>query len=787
MRRHSAGCSSFSVSARLQIAASGVILVLVLLFLRMQSDGRQKFQAYSELGAASTGPAIAADATLAAAEELRITVATEDWSLPVPGSPAWGPCILAVACVSDAGENGATTVSDCEAKHPGAPLLGGDGSTAAAAILAWPALGGATSPSGRRNAAYAAAVAARSCAVWDAASGVHLTLADDLPAAAATALSPLPAPATAPVYMGVRPRRAARSGGWGDLVNPLSVLAPTEYQWPRGYPTSQGEAERNGFGAGTPELVRLAAGSISADDIVVLQSPLAGAADSLCGAEAGAVGVAYRGRLPAVLLAPGAVAPIGATSAFVRERGLWSLFLPPSLSPELADIWRGFIAQAIFHLCGLHVAWVPTWASRDVIPPPSMASVGDEGTSQLLAILGEWVDERSAACAAYTPAVTSLACNSAALMEDVYIILRTRGLVTADDVRAVQAWLLALRSLGYAFPSSFAAAPDARSGGLGGGGGSILVLSPPRPPALDDMNVHVAVHVNWARDNAELAVPLWHAIYAAQYASVSYHLDASGQGAGYVPATFFASLASAVVPPKDAPAPQPGWPSGYFAYEAFLTLWTDASSPAAHAGAVLWMHDDIFADPGVVAAWLRLDGGAPQQCVVIMDSAGDSELLPPISAWSSGNWWLPRLAGEGAAVIAAGVPCAARGGAPLSDGELWKGYSDAFAARRGCSGADAFAATLARLRAAGAFLEIAVHSAANCAEANADLGKWREFSLWTERRADPFAYLEASHAADAPPILHPLKPSDILSVAVMVELRDDAFRREWADEPRTGG
>ena len=324
--------------------------------------------------------------------------------------------------------------------------------TSRAPASAWPALGGGASAAGRRNAAYAAALTARACAVGDAGDGVALNGGVNVLEAAAAALKPLPVPtAEAPVYLGVRPRGGgggnAGPPAWGGLTNPLAALSPTAYAWPRGYPAAQGEAERGGAGAGVAELVRLAAataaadgGGIRGDDVVVLQSALSGAADT--GGGGGGGDASYRSKLPLVLLAPGAVAPYNALATLVRERGLWSLFLPPSAPAHAADVWRSYIAQAVFALCGLRVGFVLPWASRAAAPAP--AAGDDDGgarTTQLLSALADWVAERGAACGGGGGG--GAGCGAAALFEDAYVHLQARSVLLDSDVRAAQAWLLA--------------------------------------------------------------------------------------------------------------------------------------------------------------------------------------------------------------------------------------------------------------------------------------------------------------------------------------------------------
>jgi hypothetical protein len=188
----------------------------------------------------------------------------------------------------------------------------------------------------------------------------------------------------------------------------------------------------------------------------------------------------------------------------------------------------------------------------------------------------------------------------------------------------------------------------------------------------------------------------------------------------------------------------------------------------------MWTHDDLVTDSRVVAAWLAHDA---THCVVVAVGNAAAEVLPPVSEWAGFWWvWLPKLISEGEAMLASGIKCPARLGAPLTDGHVRRGYSDAFFVRTQCEESNAFAAALVSLRRAGMYLEIAVHTAAHCAASNATLLGWREFTTFTERRLDPLAYLEASHAPDPPPILHPLKLSDAVAVAVTLELRD----RAWA-------
>ena len=372
--------------AATRLAPRGIAAVVVLgtaaaaLLLLRSSEATVMGGVDSALRAAP--PIQAIDAPLAAVQAAPRRVVSGDGSVAAAGAAPW-TCSAPGACVADAG--GGSAVASFATAHGAALALFVDADGVAPA-------------SGRRNAAYMTALAARPCAVWDTGADVVLALEGSdgggLPEAATRALAPLPAPASAPIYLGVRPRGGAGSGSgaagsgggggasrrWGALVNPLSLLAPSVYLWPRGYPPAKGEAERDGAGAGTPELVRLAAaaggggGGILGDDIVALHSVLAGAADAQ-GAGGGAV--SYTSRLPLVLLAPGAVAPYGALSTLVRERGLWSLFLPPSVPPDAADVFRSLVSQAVFALCGLHVGFVPPWAKR----APAGAAGGDSAVS----------------------------------------------------------------------------------------------------------------------------------------------------------------------------------------------------------------------------------------------------------------------------------------------------------------------------------------------------------------------------------------------------------------------
>lgn len=611
---------------------------------------------------------------------------------------------------------------------------------------------------GRKNVGYLMAVQAGACAVWDFDDdNVYALEGVPLLEAAAGAVAPVSlwdsanysAPAGTPAgYIGVRQRDAAGA----HAVNVLTALSPSRYVWPRGFPLDAVDGDRKGNGPTVPELVRLA--PAHADDIVVLQAQARGDPDVDAAfrltTDGGGRSVTYAPTQPATLLAPGAFAPYNAQATMQRYAGFAAMYLPMTVHGRVSDIWRSYIAETVFGVVGLHVAFVPPWVMHDRVAHDLRGDLLAERdlyelTSALLAHLAGWRDAQLAAVR------KGESLHIGTLLERLYIDLYEHGVLGADDVAGMQAWLTGLRDVGYRFPAPLAAGKAAPEP-------SAAVLSPPRPAPLD---VHAAFHVG---SGLHRVVPLLHAAAAAQFASVSYHVEyAAGQAPDAAPVPFphltYTSQAVNKFP-------------GYVGYATFLRAW--ASRDAQAASAVLWQHDDALPLHSAVAAWLA----DAKSCTAGMPATN----LDGVGyAYSRREWReveLYRADALAADRRAAGVTtCHATPGVGVgANGTWWGGQSDAWALRRECAGADKYVALLEDFARTGAYVERAVPTARHCAFPDAAITPWwlhSDFAKWN--RTNPAPYVDA-YATGRFQQLHPLKITQPAALLAALTVRDG----EWA-------
>lgn len=223
---------------------------------------------------------------------------------------------------------------------------------------------------GRKNLGYLLAIERRACAVWDF-DDDNVLLVPDLVAAARAALTPLLQPTgefatrSEPVLMGLRPRGELPPEFAFRVTNPYVALSPTRFMWPRGYPVQLALDGHTGASPDTPELVRMAA--TVGEDVVVIQAAADGNpdVDALFRLTMEPGPTRFVGGLPLVLLAPGVVSPYNAQATLQRPGGYWALYLPITVHGRVSDIWRSYIAQTVFSLCGLHVGYTTAWVRRD--------------------------------------------------------------------------------------------------------------------------------------------------------------------------------------------------------------------------------------------------------------------------------------------------------------------------------------------------------------------------------------------------------------------------------------
>lgn len=514
---------------------------------------------------------------------------------------------------------------------------------------------------GRKNLGYLLAIERRACAVWDF-DDDNVVLVPDLVAAARAALTPLMQPTgefstqSEPVLMGVRPRGELPPAFPFRVTNPYLALSPTRFLWPRGYPVQLSHDGHTGASPDTPELVRMAA--TAGEDVAVIQAAADGNpdVDALFRLTMEPGPTRFVGGLPVVLLAPGAVSPYNAQATLQRPRGYWAQYLPITVHGRVSDIWRSYIAQTVFSLCGLHVGFTTAWVRHDRSDHNLLGDLKAEAplyelAAPLLAHLAAWRSVALARC----EAATRYVCTAGGLLEHLIIDLYEHGVLDASDVRGVQAWLRALLEAGYEFPR-FRAVPPAHG-----------VLSPSRPAAIP---AHVAVHIN---SGFSSSIPLWHALHAAQFASVSYHVEPGSGDTAPLPSSAFPALTrSSSLDRGSADPPVPG----FLAYSSFLDVWQEIGSAFGHRGtrpgtatdtlvspharAVVFQHDDAFVCPAMVKAWMD----SSDNCMASAEAAS----LPHMDSWGVNRWtWLqyPSTIRSSNQLVARNISCLPAGNAIL--------------------------------------------------------------------------------------------------------------------------
>jgi len=137
------------------------------------------------------------------------------------------------------------------------------------------------------HAMHAFAVAhMRACSVWVFSTNLTLASEDCVMTQIAHALRPSDpvGPVSAPFYLSVRPRGASGPDDATFLVpfvNAQTLLSPTTYYAPRGYPENVMHDDERGRGPNAPELVRLGLNALeSRRAIVVVQSIIDGVSDT---------------------------------------------------------------------------------------------------------------------------------------------------------------------------------------------------------------------------------------------------------------------------------------------------------------------------------------------------------------------------------------------------------------------------------------------------------------------------------------------------------------------------
>ncbi len=134
--------------------------------------------------------------------------------------------------------------------------------------------------------------------------------------------------------------------------------------------------------------------------------------------------------------------PLNAQAALFFQPALWMLFLPTSVHGRVSDIWRGYIAQRLAKQINKKVFVTSPLVTQDRNPHSYLADLQSE---QDLYFKSD----------SFLNVLESIKFNSSSIegcLEEVYIELYNRGFIEEQDILLVQNWILALQSVGYAFP-----------------------------------------------------------------------------------------------------------------------------------------------------------------------------------------------------------------------------------------------------------------------------------------------------------------------------------------------
>jgi hypothetical protein len=140
------------------------------------------------------------------------------------------------------------------------------------------------------NAMHAIAILhLRACSIWEMDTNVTLLSKECVSSQISRSLRPSEpgVSITTPFHVGVRPRGTSGSSESSDaavhlpVVNAYTLLSPTAYYAPRGFPEELIWDDERGRGAHAPELVRIGLLLPEAKSVIVIQSSIDGAPDAM--------------------------------------------------------------------------------------------------------------------------------------------------------------------------------------------------------------------------------------------------------------------------------------------------------------------------------------------------------------------------------------------------------------------------------------------------------------------------------------------------------------------------
>lgn len=146
-----------------------------------------------------------------------------------------------------------------------------------------------------------------------------------------------------------------------------------------------------------------------------------------------------------LVLPSGTYAPTNAQATIHTYDALWSTLLPVTVHGRVADIWRGYVAQRVFHDLGLSVVFAAPRINQTRNAHNYLADMSAEQDLYLKsgALLRTLASERWKDSSNTLPS----------RLEQLAVALYEREFIAYEDVRCMQKWIAALLEIGYKFPT----------------------------------------------------------------------------------------------------------------------------------------------------------------------------------------------------------------------------------------------------------------------------------------------------------------------------------------------
>lgn len=154
------------------------------------------------------------------------------------------------------------------------------------------------------------------------------------------------------------------------------------------------------------------------------------------------INVTFDKNAPAVVLPEGALTSYNCQNTLLHYDAFWSMFLPPSRTFRVLDIWRAYWAQRLMWLVGQRLMYIPPSAFQFRSPHDFMDDYDKEkqlydDTGKLVEYLLKWQCTKS---------------NFYDCISDLSFAMATEKFWAISDAKLVQAWLVDLQNICYVPP-----------------------------------------------------------------------------------------------------------------------------------------------------------------------------------------------------------------------------------------------------------------------------------------------------------------------------------------------